>query len=145
MIKKNIFSEEIAARIVLSMVDLLTHVIFNSIYDSRFSPLWESSSPFFTPWRRKMSIRIVISMVDLLTHVIFTPIQQLSIFLSVENRSPRRRVVKIFQAYFKEFSTCLIDCKRIHHDIFLRSREKWGGMLSVVVVSDESTRVEHSS
>ena len=34
------------AKIVISMVDLLTHVIFSSIYESRFSPFWKSSSPF---------------------------------------------------------------------------------------------------
>ena len=110
-----------------------------------FLPLEEQFSLFYST-EKKHFVRIVISMVDLVFHVIFTSIQQSWIFLSVENRSPRRRVVEIFQAFFKEFSTCLIDCKRIHHDISSRSREKWGGVLSgVVVVSDKSTRVEHSS
>ena len=89
---------------------------------------------FFHCMKKENLIRIVISVANLLTHVIFTPIQQLSISLSVENRSPRRRIVKIFQAYFEEFSTCLIDCKGFIM-ISFPDLEKRGCVLSGVVKS----------
>ena len=47
--------EKNLAKIVISKVGLVNHVIFSSIGESRFSPLWESSSPFSLHGEEKFS------------------------------------------------------------------------------------------
>ena len=52
--RKNFLKKNVA-RIVLSMVDLLTYVIFISlICECRRYLFWKSNSPFSTPQRRKV-------------------------------------------------------------------------------------------
>ena len=137
--KKNV------ARIVMSVVDLVNHVIFSSIGESRISPLWKSSSPFLLHGEEKFCQnrdergRLGQSRDFHADSTMFS-------FALRGERYSSRESQKNFSIVFQWVQHMPDRLKKNWSwYLFPISRKVGGGMLSVVVVSDESTRVEHSS
>ena len=75
------------AKVVISMVDLLTHVILARFMKVDFLPFGRAVLLFYSTEKKNLA-KIVISMVDLLPHVIFSSIYESRFFPFWKSSSP---------------------------------------------------------